>query len=66
MGILFNWALIVLTALVGGGAAATGIVHFVPNGPKWLQIVLWVVVFGLGALYQARSLRGRKAKARGR
>ena len=66
MGVLFNWALIVLTALVGGGAAATGITHFVSNGPKWLQVVLWVVLFGLGALYQARSLRGGRARAKGR
>jgi hypothetical protein len=57
---LFNWALIVLTSLVGAGSAATGISHFVTNEPKWLQIVIFVVVFALGALFQARALRSRK------
>jgi hypothetical protein len=57
---LFNWALIVLTSLVGAGSAAIGINHFVTNGPKWVQVVLFIVVFALGALFQARALRSRK------
>ena len=47
----------VLTALIGAGAVATGITHFVSNEPKWLQVVLFVVVLVLGLSYQIRSFR---------
>lgn len=60
---LFDWALIVLTALLGAGAVATGIDHFVPDHPKWLQVVLWFVVFAGGSYYQSRNLR-RKTQPR--
>ena len=58
--IFFNWGLMVLTALLGAGAVATGITHFVSNEPKWLQAVLFVVVLILGLSYQVRSFRGKK------
>jgi L-asparagine transporter-like permease len=58
--LIFDWALIVLTSLAGAGATATGIDYFVPNEPRWLQVVLWVVVFVGGVMFQRRSLRGRR------
>jgi len=59
---LFDWALIVVTALAGAGATATGINHFVPNEPRWLQVALWIAVFAGGVLYQSRSLRRKKRR----
>jgi MFS family permease len=58
--IFFDWGLMVLTALVGAGAVATGITHFVSGEPKWLQVVLFVVILVLGLSYQIRSFRGKK------
>jgi len=54
---LFDWALIVLTSLAGAGSVATGINHFVPNEPRWLQVVLFVVILVVGLLFQWASLR---------
>ena len=64
--LFFDWALIFLTALLGAGATATGINHFVPGEPKWLQVVLWFVVFAGGTYYQVRNFRGKKRRARSR
>ena len=43
VGIFFNWALIILTSLVGSGSVATGITYLVSEGTIWLQVVLFVV-----------------------
>jgi len=52
--ILFDWALIVLSALMGASLLIDAI-HF----GQWATIVLWVVLFSAGILIQARTIRHR-------
>jgi hypothetical protein len=68
MGVLFDWALVVLTALFGAGAAADGIIYFfTPGSPtvadpgpaKWIEGVLVGVVFAIGLVVQI-STRHRR------
>lgn len=59
LGVLFDGALIVITAVAGAGAAAIGVVHFVHSHPRWLQVVLFLVLVALGSTYQAWRFRRR-------
>lgn len=72
MGLLFNWALIVLTSLFGAGAAAHGIMYFfTPENPtvadpapdKWIEAVIVGVLFVVGLIVQI-STRKRRRKRR--
>lgn len=72
MGLLFNWALIVLTSLFGAGAAADGIMYFfTPENPsaadpepaKWIELVILAVLFVIGLFVQI-SMRKRKLSGR--
>ena len=66
LSVFFDWALIVLTALAGAGASAQGIVRFVTHHPRWLEVILFVVLAALGFAYQARSFRGHGRRLLGR
>ncbi len=68
MGLLFDWALIVLTALFGAGATADGIMYFfTPENPtaadpapeKWIEGVVAGVIFIIGLSVQI-AMRRRK------
>jgi hypothetical protein len=67
MGLLFDWALIVLTALFGAGATVDGILYFVNRNPtptnpapaKWIEGVAVGVLFIIGLAVQI-SMRHRK------
>lgn len=73
MGLLFNWALIVLTSLFGAGAAAHGIIYFfTPENPtaadpapaKWIEGTILVVLFVTGLVVQIGTRkRGRSRRA---
>ena len=58
LGMFFNWALLILTSLVGAGSVAIGIVHFVSHHPHWLEVVLFIILAVLGFAYQARRIVG--------
>lgn len=68
MGLLFDWALIVLTSLFGAGASVDGVLYFfTPENPtaanpapaKWIEGVLVGVLFFIGLVVQI-SMRRRK------
>jgi hypothetical protein len=67
MGLLFDWALIVLTSLFGAGATVDGILYFVNRNPspanpapaKWIEGVAVGVLFIIGLAVQI-SMRHRK------
>jgi hypothetical protein len=67
MGLLFDWALIVLTSLFGAGATVDGILYFVNHNPtpanpapaKWIEGVAVGVLFVIGLAVQI-SMRHRK------
>lgn len=72
MGLLFNWALIVLTSLFGAGAAADGIMYFfTPENPsatdpepaKWIELTILGVLFVIGLFVQI-SMRKKKSSGR--
>jgi len=72
MGLLFNWALIVLTSLFGAGAAADGIMYFfTPDNPsatdpapaKWIELAILAVLFVIGLFVQI-SMRMKKSSGR--
>ena len=56
----FNWALIILTSLIGAGSVAIGIVHFVSHHPRWLELVLFIILAVVGFGYQARRFVGHR------
>jgi hypothetical protein len=69
MGLLFDWALVVLTALFGAGATADGILYFfTPDKPtvadpvpaKWIEGVLVGVLFAIGLVVQISTRRRRR------
>jgi len=69
MGLLFDWALIVLTSLFGAGAAVNGILYFFspehktlvnPGPAKWIEGVGVGVLFIIGLTVQIATRR-RKA-----
>jgi hypothetical protein len=71
MAILFDWALIVLTALIGAGAAADGIIYFfTPETPtaadpapaKWIEGVVLAVLFVIGLVVQIATRRRKGIK----
>jgi hypothetical protein len=68
MGLVFNWALIVLTSLFGAGATVDGILYFfTPDNPtvanpgpaKWIEGVAVGVLFVIGLVVQI-SMRHRR------
>jgi hypothetical protein len=67
MGLLFDWALVVLTSLFGAGATVDGILYFVNHDPtpanpapaKWIEAVAVGVLFVIGLAVQI-SMRHRK------
>jgi hypothetical protein len=68
LGLLFDWALIVLTALFGAGAAADGIMYFLtpenpttadPGPAKWIELVVVGVIFVIGLAVQIMMKRRR-------
>jgi hypothetical protein len=70
LGLLFDWALIVLTALFGAGAAADGIMYLVwphkptladPGPAKWIEGSLVGVIFVIGLVVQIMMKRRRLA-----
>ena len=74
MALLFDWALIVLTALFGAGATVDGILYFfTPENPtaadpapdKWIEIVGICVLFAIGLVVQI-SMRRKRGRTRGR
>ena len=66
LSLFFDWALIILTSVAGAGAAAQGIVHFVTGHPRWLELVLFIVLAVLGFAYQGWSFRGHGRRSLGR
>ncbi len=62
LGMFFNWALIVLSALFGAGATVAGIEYFTDTLPKWAEIVGGVVLLVIGLMVQSRSLLKHKSK----
>ena len=58
LAMFFDWALIVLTTLSGAGAVAAGVNHW--SNPRWLMVVIWIVVVAMGLTVQFLSLRGTK------
>jgi hypothetical protein len=69
MGMLFDWALVVLTALFGAGATADGILYFfTPDNPtvadpapaKWIEAVLVGALFAIGLAVQISMRRRRR------
>ncbi len=69
MGLLFNWALIVLTSLFGGAATADGIMYFfTPEHPtaadpapdRWIELTIMGVLFVIGLIVQI-SMHNRKS-----
>jgi Domain of unknown function (DUF4203) len=71
MGLLFDWALIVLTSLFGAGATVDGILYFVNRHPtaahpapaKWIEGVAAVVLFVIGLTVQIAMRRRKLGKA---
>jgi hypothetical protein len=70
LGLLFDWALIVLTSLFGAGATADGILYLVhPDSPtaadpgpaKWIEGVAVGVLFLIGLAVQISMRRRRRA-----
>jgi MFS family permease len=68
LGLLFDWALIVLTALFGAGAAVDGVMYFfTPENPtvanpapaKWIEGVAVGVLFIIGLVVQIMTRRKR-------
>ena len=55
--VFFDWALIVFTSLGGAGSAARGIVHFIDDNPRWLEVMLFVVLAALGLVVQVWGFR---------
>ncbi len=70
MGLLFDWALIVLTSLFGAGATADGIMYFFtpestvaePAPAKWIELSIMVVLFAVGLIVQISTRNGRRAR----
>jgi MFS family permease len=73
LGFLFDWALIVLTALFGAGATVDGVLYFfTPESPtpadpgpaKWIKGVAIGVLFLIGLAFQIRTRRRKSKRAR--
>ena len=73
LGLLFDWALIVLTSLFGAGATVDGILYFfTPESPtpadpgpaKWIKGVAIGVLFLIGLAFQIRARRRKTRRAR--
>jgi hypothetical protein len=71
MGLLFDWALIVLTSLFGAGATVDGILYFfTPDNPtsadpapaKWIEGVAVGVLFVIGLAVQISMRRRRLSR----
>lgn len=69
MGLLFNWALIVLTSLIGAAATADGIMYFfTPENPtaanpepdRWIEMVILAVLFAIGLVVQISMRKKRR------
>jgi len=72
MALLFDWALIVLTALFGAAAAVDGILYFfTPETPtaadpapaKWIEGVAVAVLFVIGLVVQIATRRRKGVKS---
>jgi len=62
LGMFFNWALIILTSLIGAGATVAGIEHFVGAKRTWWEWVVLVLLVVIGLVFQAKSLHKHKGK----
>jgi Domain of unknown function (DUF4203) len=62
LGIFFNWALIILSSLVGAGATVAGIEYFTGTQRKWLEWVLLIVLLVIGLVFQIKSFFKHKDK----
>jgi hypothetical protein len=62
LGMFFNWALIIVTSLIGAGATVAGIEYFTGTERKWLEWVLVVVLLVIGLIVQIKSLVKHKDK----
>lgn len=72
MGLLFEWALIVLTSLFGAAATADGIIYFLtPDEPtaadpapdRWVELAIMGALFVIGLIVQI-SMRKKKLLGR--
>lgn len=61
LGMFFNWALIVLSSVLGSGATLAGVEYFTGTLPRWAAIVGGVVLLAIGLAYQSRSLLKHKS-----
>jgi hypothetical protein len=62
LGMFFNWALIILSSLMGAGATVAGIEYFTDTLPRWAEIVGGAVLLAIGLMFQAKSLMKHKNK----
>ncbi len=64
--LLFDWALIVLTSIAGAGAVASGIAYLSDGMSGWLEVVIFVVLAGIGIAFQTWTFRRRPHVRRSR